>query len=292
MNIKNIFKIAIPLVVALLFWSAITVLLNNDVNKLSSGKTYSGLVINNNKLIEYDINKSYQFNNISERSIIIRLDDVQGYLWNKTSIRIIDTVLEKNMSITLGVIPERSIDKDILLKNYLISNINDPRIEIAQHGTTHDPNEILNLSEEETYNKTNIGFKTIIDILGVKPITYIPPNNEHNANSTKALSKLGFKILSSKKESYTFDGNMVHVGYDVQTMYSFAKEPIPINEIIDGCNESLNSKNLCVIMVHPQDFHQGTNRTIDEQRFNKFIGLLDGLNRLNARSVTFKDLMK
>lgn len=279
----------IPLVVGLLFWSTLIGLFLNNNNKLNSDIS---LAKTNSQLIEYDINDSYQFGITSEKFIILRLDDVQGYLWSQTSTRIIDAVLEKNMSITLGVIPERNIDKDLILKNYLLNKINDPRIEIAQHGTFHNYNEISLLNEDETYNLTNIGLEKIKNILGVKPITYIPPNNEYNINSTKGLSKLGFKIFSSKKGLFFFDGNMINVGYDIQTMYSFEKEPVPINELVDECIKSLNSKNLCVIMIHPQDYHQSDNRTIDEKKFEKFIELLDKLKGLNVKSITFKDLIK
>lgn len=103
----------------------------------------------NYQLSSYD-NQS-GFNLPVEKVIILRMDDVQGYAWNRLVINLTDAVLSKNMSMTLGVIPDRDINNDTVIKKYLLEKIKDPRIEIAQHGTTHTENEFLNLSENDTY---------------------------------------------------------------------------------------------------------------------------------------------
>lgn len=293
MNIKNIYKIIISFVIVISFWSVLigNSLLSN-INSILDNESNNGLYKDNYSIIEYKINDSYQFGFPFEKAVILRLDDVQGNLWRDVSIKLIDTVLEKNMSITLGVIPYRDIDKDTVINNYIHSKIDDPRIEIAQHGTKHTEDELLYLSENETYELTKLGLEKMINVLGIKPITYIPPYNEYNQNATKALSRLGFKILSSQKEKYDFDGNMIHVGYDVETKYSNGTELIPIGEIIKSCETSLKDKNMCVIMIHPQDYVGDDHRTIDEIKYNKFITLLNELKKLNTKYITFKDLLK
>lgn len=231
-----------------------------------------------------------RFNLPTEKVIILRMDDVQGYAWNKIVINLTDTIIGKNMSVTLGVIPDRNVDKDATIKKYLLEKIKDRRIEIAQHGTNHTENEFLNLSELDTYSLAKLGLENMTRMFGVYPVTFIPPYNEYNRNTTRALSKLGFKIISGRGKEYRDDGNMMYIGYDTQTKYSDQKELIPVNKIIDACNVALDEKNICVIMIHPQDYVKNDGKTLDEDRYVEFVELLDELKKFHAKSSTFRDL--
>lgn len=246
----------------------------------------------NQNYSEYSYVNQSKFNLPTEKVIILRMDDVQGYTWSEIVINLTDTVIRKNMSITLGVIPDRRVNNDTVIKKYLLEKIKDPRIEIAQHGTTHAENEFLNLSELDTYSLAKSGLEKMIDIFGIYPVTFIPPYNEYNKNITGALSTLGFKILSGKEKEYKFDGNMMYIGYDTLIKHSDQKELISIDKIIDDCSKSLEEKNICVIMIHPQDYVKEDRKTLDEDKYIKFVELLDELKKLDAKSITFRDLLK
>jgi len=236
-------------------------------------------------------NSLNQFNMSTDRTIILRLDDVQAWAWNKITINLTETILEKNMSITLDVIP-KYIETDPTIKNYIISKLNDPRVEIAQHGTNHTEDEYANLSESESYYLAKSGFDKIIKTFGIKPITFIPPHDAYNENITRALSKLGFIIFSAKQGEYKFDGNMFYLGYTVSTK-DFDKEELNnVDEVVNKCKINLQLTNVCVIMIHPQDYANSDLITLNTTRYSSFIKLLDELNSLNATFSTFRDLIE
>lgn len=278
MNFK-MFYIIIPLIVGALFFSALISEIHLNENIINTI---------NETVMKYKINESYQFHKPIERSIILRMDDVQGGLWEDISIKLINTVLDNNMSITLGVIPMRD---NARMNNYLRGITNNTRIEIAQHGTYHNPNEILNLTDKELYDLTLQGKDKLMHDIGIEPITYIPPYNANGQNSTKVLKSLEFKIFSSEP-SFLFDGNMINVGLDTQTKVGSTKDLFPIDYIIDNCKSSLEQKNICVITIHPQDYTEHDNRTLDIEKYNMFMIMIDKLKQLNATSTTFKDLIK
>lgn len=242
-------------------------------------------------IINYvDINKSYKVVFPTEKSIIIRLDDVQGYLWRDLTINLTDTVLSKNMSITLAVIPTR-INKDIIMKKYLLNISRNNKVEIAQHGFNHTVDEFNNLSINDSYNSILSGSEIIEKILRVNPITFIPPYNTYNNNTSYVLSTLNFMILSGSRDEYSIGNNISRIGFNTETKYSNQTELIPVDDILNECKISLDNRNICVIMVHPQDYID-SNKLMNATKYNEFINLLDGIKSLHVKSITFKDLIK
>jgi hypothetical protein len=226
----------------------------------------------------------------TERVIILRLDDVQGYSWRNETINLTDTVLAHNMSITLSVIPDSKLDLDSESRHYLIEKSKDSRVEIAQHGLKHKPYEFLNFNETEAYNAILSGSNDLTNLLRVKPVTFIPPYNSYNKNTTIALSKLNFSIISADRDEYGFADNLAILGYNAETKKTSDTELTPIPIILNKCNTSLNEKNICVIMVHVQDYVE-KNGNMNNTKYNEFVKLLNSLKSLNAKSITFKDLI-
>jgi Uncharacterized protein conserved in bacteria (DUF2334) len=227
----------------------------------------------------------------AEKVIILRMDDVQGYLWRDLSINLTDTVLANDMSITLAVIPDRAFDSDSIMRLYLIEKSNDNRIEIAQHGFKHNIDEFLYLNESEAHDSILSGLDTIMNLLKVKPVTFIPPYNTYNNNTTIALSKLDFSIISGEMDDYGYINNVASFGFNTKTKNSTDNELIPVDTIFDECNKSLQEKNICVIMIHPQDYAD-SNGMMNNTKYIEFVKMLNGLKSLGARSITFKDLVK
>ena len=286
----------------IIFWSTLIIssslgFFNPILGSIGSslGLDIIGLDINlesNQKLryIEDSNNGSCQFNIPSERTIIFRLDDIQDYVWRDIAINITDDILKRNMSITLGVIPE-SIGKDNKLKKYLLDKVRNPRIEIVQHGLRHSYFEFRNISENDAYNSIDSGRKKIVDTLGIYPITFIPPNNEYNQNTTTALSELGFKIVSAKEGEYKSEGNLSFIGLTKQTKEKEYDNLSSIDYIKNGCDISFGKNNLCVINVHPQDY-ANKDGSINNDLYIEFIKLLDELEKMNVKFNNFKDNIK
>lgn len=274
---------------------------NNNYRSQDNAKVidyyHLGLNSKNNILIKNNdsnstANKKCQFIFPKEKTIIIRLDDVQQYAWNNIVMNITNDILKRDMAITLGVIPH-GIGNDKIITNYLRNKIKDSRIEIAQHGTNHIDYEFKYLNRSKTYDLALSGLEEIVESLGIRPITFIPPNNEYNGNTTEVLAELGFAILSTKDE-YKFDGNMVHIGLTIQTKYLDSEKLVPIEDILSSCNVSLEQKNICVISIHPQDYVDRKDN-FDKNKYNRFIKLLNELKKLKKlgiRFATFKDLIR
>jgi hypothetical protein len=184
------------------------------------------------------------------------------------------------MSVILGVIPI-NINRDV--KKYILNNINDKRVEVAQHGTNHT-RELQNFSELGQYIVLKTGFDEIIKGFNVYPVTFIPPYNSYDVNTMKALSKLGFKVLSADKGKYKIDKNIMNIGYTVTSKDN-------IENILSDCNKSLNQKNICVVIIHPQDYLSEDQR-LNDKKYIEFVNMLDKLNELNIKFATFKDLIK
>ncbi len=58
--------------------------------------------------------------------------------------------------------------------------------------------------------------------------------------------------------------------------------------ILDNCRNTLANNKTCIVMIHPQDFT--TNNKFDENKYKEFLKLLDGVKRLNANVVNFRDI--
>lgn len=263
----KLYKTKLKISLVILFWMILIIASPIYMEKLTKD-SYSNIC-------------SYKGANIrfpTEKVIILRMDDVE-INWKNPVMILTDTILSKNISVTLGVVPTQIDDE---LKKYLIGITKDPRIEIAQHATYHIKNEFKNLSKSEKYNIIKLGNEKIKDTLGMKTITFIP--NDDLNQDTNVLSELGFEIVSTGKNEYRYDENLLIIGTTKQTSNS--------KDIIDSCKILLEQKNVCVINIHPQDYINKTTNTLDNSRYDKFVELLDQLKMLNTKFVTFKDLLK
>ena len=69
---------------------------------------------------------------------------------------------------------------------------------------------------------------------------------------------------------------------------------VPLDNILNDCKKGLAENNLCVVMIHPQEFLEAEKvdneiRNIDEEKYNeRFITLIDQLDELGAEFTTFK----
>jgi peptidoglycan/xylan/chitin deacetylase (PgdA/CDA1 family) len=289
-KIKLYLKVIVCLFIVAIFWSSLLFGSPLYLVKVSENLIIKNDVDVNQPVIRYIDNQNLRAEKPTERAIILRMDDVQGYLWRALVINLTDSMLQKNMSVTLAVIPNRSLNDDVVMRKYLLDKIKNPRIEIAQHGFNHKENEYLNISEADAYNITRSGQDILRNYLRVDPVTFVPPYDEYNSNTTKTISELGFKIISAKKNEFQFNENIAYIGFNEETKISNQNNLIPVPDVLNACNKSLNDRNLCVIVIHPQDY--ADNGIMNRTRYSEFVDLLEGLKNLNAKSATFKDLLK
>lgn len=266
-------------IVIIVFWS--TLLGNNPlyISEIVEGKVndLQTLIVYERGLIPAQ----------HEKFVIIRIDDVQAYAWRDVTKRLVDTILANNMSVVLAVIPSRDLPNDIETKNMLVEYSRDERVEIAQHGLLHTPDEFINLTYDDAKSKIEEGRHVLVKELKIEPITFIPPYNTYSNGTEQALIEEGFTILSSGRNELEFKPNITIMGFNSESKVSSSDGLIPVTEVLAKCSDSLSERNVCVIMLHLQDY--ATNGVLDEKKFEKFKILLNGINE---KTTTFRKMTR
>ena len=222
-------------------------------------------------------------NQLKEKKIVIRVDDVQqGYL-NEVSRRMIVDAAEREMKLVLGVIPRNfSEDKEMVsfLKEYFGS------VEIAVHGWKH--------SVDGNYNMPEFGEVDYVDAVRMladakrefsvfpewKAYTFIPPQNEISREGRRALVDVGYRVLSSDgkarndKTTSTYDWS--------------ARKLADPKAVAAECGKALEVRGICVIMTHPQDY--ATSHKFDAEKYISYIELLNQIELLDASVTTFAEI--
>lgn len=292
---KNILKSAIVILIILLIsFSYIYVIGNelfgnfNDKNTPMSTDDITNDTSNDSIILtNIELHKNLTYVSPTMPSYILRLDDVQSPAWSNVSIQIINDTLSRNMSIAIGVIPNRDMHDANNITGFIKSNSNNSRLEIAQHGFNHVNYEYANIDINETQLITMKGLRKLYYNYGVCPTTFIPPNNRINNPDT--LYDMGFRIVSGNDDTQC--NNTISVGYTTTTKWSEKGVLEDPDIIIASCNESFKKQNLSVIMMHPQDFVGNDKRTLDPAKYQNYLELLDKLNETGAQSITFRDLL-
>ncbi len=220
-------------------------------------------------------------------TVVLRLDDIGKNRYTDFRFKLVDEVLSRDMSITIGVIPY-GLEEDPLLVDYLLANNRNSQLEVAQHGYSHTENEFETISFQEA-NKSLYKGVTILNRFGVFPITFIPPSNVYSQDTISALNKQGFKIVSARENEYFFDGNLFYLGKTTETYDFYNKMFIPVDEILSECRTSFDLTNICVIVLHPQDYL--TNGVLDDEKYASFVSLLQRLEEMNVISVNPRDFL-
>lgn len=224
---------------------------------------------------------------VTEPSIVVRIDDIQDH-----NVPLKDMIIEgmrRNISLTLGVIPDR-IGHEPEFDEFLRGISQNSRIEIAQHGTNHTPTDI-NITEQEM----NKGFDRIIAELGVVPVTYIPPYNTMTPEAKEVVGKK-FKIISLSGGAFKSGEQYAEISQDVETfdyegLYSSHKGPSSVEDVIRDCRIAINKKNLCVVTFHPQELSTDIENAVDINASNylHYMVLLDNLQKMNATFITLSN---
>lgn len=215
----------------------------------------------------------------NSKKIIIRIDDVQAFWLRDVQIKMLDELIRRNIPALLGVIP-LNINEDEKLFNYLKTN--NCKFEIAMHGWDQGKDsgylipEFKDLNKEEALEKITLGKFTLEEISQKPLLTFIPPNNKYSTGTKIALIESGFKIISAEGNGL-FDRTATSYDWDNKIM-------VPPENIASSCQTSLNKFDLCVIMIHPQDY---TSRgELDEDKFINYLKLLDELEKLDGMFTT------
>lgn len=224
---------------------------------------------------------------VGERNIILRVDDIQAYAWWESQERIIKDAMDRDMTLVLGIIPYVSKINNFQDDKRIYNLVKENRcsVEIALHGYTHqgEEGEFADLSFEEADKKIRKGLE-ILNKIEPNVLTFIPPNNKISNESLKALNSYGIEIVSAGylEGDYGFTSSV----FDWEN-----KKLENYSDVINECNEILNQNKTCIIMIHPQDY-VNENGELDEKKYKNYLGLLNGIEELNATIVNFRDMSR
>lgn len=220
----------------------------------------------------------------TSKMALIRLDDVQAFAWAQVSTRLMDDARERGIPLVLGVIPH-GIEDDRTMYEYLRQH----RCfhEIAQHGWDHgmetqgEVPEFRDAGYDEAHADITRG-RRILETLARERLTaFIPPNNEMSPDAYRAVEEAGIPVVSSAGVG-RFDFHATTFDYRDDVITSAP-------EVLSDCAARTEAHDLCVVMVHPQDFT--TAGGIDEAKYRIYLDVLDGLAREGYTFVRFRDLI-
>jgi predicted deacetylase len=236
-------------------------------------------------LVEFALNPCEPIEmEITDKMVVLRIDDIQGYAWAEISQKMIDDAQKRGIVPVLGVIP-KGLEEDIEFYSYLRKvRCN---TELALHGWDHinEEDEIRGefsgLSKKEARDKVEKGLK-VLEILNRRKVkTFIPPNNEISDGAREILENKEF-IVSS------FGDRMLD--YSVSTYDYPSKKFVDSQEVVKECERFFEKQNLCIIMTHPQNFVD-ENNNLDEDAYSHYLNTLDKLIEQDASFVTFEHLL-
>ncbi len=224
----------------------------------------------------------YTYARESGKLAVLRIDDIQAFAWRDISERMTRDALARHIKPVLGVIP-LNLKDDARMYKYLRSVRCE--VEMALHGWDNKVSdegvaEFERLSEEEAEEKISRG-KEVLEWLAREDIvTFIPPNNIYSEGTGRALQKAGFKYVTSEGAA-EFD-------YHATTYNFSASRLVPTDEVVDACKRRFEAGEICVVMMHPQDFASGDK--LDEAKYAVYLSVLDAMAREGTSFVRFKDL--
>lgn len=223
----------------------------------------------------------------SEFNVILRLDDVQAYGWSDVSMQMMKDAHVYNFPIVAGIIP-KNISEEPRLVHFLRRNA--CNIEFALHGYDHGEisdyvavvGEFQEINYTDAIDKLQAGKKEIATIGPVSVVTFIPPQNMISVEGELALRDENL-YLSKTGNSY-FDIDAKTWSYEYQ-------EPISATEVMRDCQRSYSAgDNLCVIMLHPQDYVDSEG-VLDMKKYEEYRKLLHLVSRSEVAVVRFSDMI-
>lgn len=217
----------------------------------------------------------------NKNKIIIRMDDVQAYAWSAPSIKIMSHTLKNSIPMVIGVIA-KDIEQDRKIVRFIKKN--DCNLEVAYHGWDHNKAdgspEFVDIYQVQAREKIVKGKNSLKHLTKSSIKTFIPPENKLSENLKEVVEKEKFTIISSEgKGKYDYSAST----------YDFVNETKNnLEDTVEKCEEKIKENNLCIIMLHPQDYV--TNNRLDKNKFDTYKALLERLGELNAEFTTFEKI--
>ncbi len=240
--------------------------------------------------------------------IVFRSDDI-GPVWDdESAIYITEIFRKRNVSHVISVVPANihgmKLYEDPVIADYLGSIKDDESIEFALHGYDHTFHEFEDIALDGSSNsamyKITEGSRILEDVVGVAPVSFVPPYGVYNDNTLAAMKSMGsMNIMSSCPYDVNRDrafGKVDGIIYIPTTTFFYDWEGGHHNTregIIRSCEYSLGESGICVITLHHQMFRDDEGK-MDVEEVQVLIDVIEWAKSKEedgtARIVLLKDV--
>ena len=204
--------------------------------------------------------------------VAFRFDDVQDYWLNDVQVQFMNTFVEKEIPLTIGIITGAFGD-DTKVFNFVKEQNEKKIFEIASHGAEHLP--FTEFSKEQQNSQLKQSIQDIEEKLDVTPKTFIPPQNRFNEDTVQVTMDNGFthfssSLLHGESPPFPLKGEKLYRFPEISTTGTFDPEKnifvgVPHEETLSKTLEGLNTYGFAVIVSHPQEFSTIINGTYTNQ---------------------------
>lgn len=231
-------------------------------------------IIKTEKTIPENIEDTY----VDDESILscncvsFRFDDVQDYWLNDVQIAYIETFVEKNIPLTVGIISD-SFGSDQKITKVIKDATSKNKLEIASQGIGNAPFSDFSKQEQDDLIKQSI--TKIIESVGTRPQIFVPPQNKYNEDTKQVLidnkfTHISSSILLGESSPFPLKGESLYRFPETATTGKYSIEQkmfvgLPSNSTYSDAVDSLKKYGFAVITSHPQEFAVIQNGTYTNQ---------------------------
>jgi len=200
--------------------------------------------------------------------VAFRFDDVQDFWLNDVQIQLMNTFVENNIPLTIGIIAD-SFGDDSKILEFVNHQNNKKNFEIASHGIGNTP--FTEFSKDEQESKLRESVQKIKEELDVITKIFIPPENRFNEDTKQILIDNGFTHISSSllhgdPPPFPLKGEKLYRFPEISTTGIFDPEKnvfagVSHEETFSQTLDGLEKYGFAVITTHPQEFSTIINGT-------------------------------
>jgi peptidoglycan/xylan/chitin deacetylase (PgdA/CDA1 family) len=262
------------------------------------------------------LNSNFKVSNsnpVSCNCVAFRLDDVQDDYLTKPQIAVMNVFMERNLSLTVGIIGHDIGKDDKLVSSYMkerrVKDSNkSPKdaIEIANHSWDHEHFQKLTIDEQsDSIRKAS---EKIKNIFGVTPTIFIAPYGEFNNDTILAVRENNMRYFSADLRDHqpysahpndtiyhlpetAFTGGCTNCDKENASWYG-----VPHEKTLSQINGSLSKYGFAVVMMHPDEYsigHEEYNpqNDIDREQIRELEVLIDKIQEEGLSIVTIGDMI-
>ena len=217
--------------------------------------------------------------------VAFRFVTIQDYWLNDVQTRIIDTFIQNNAGLTVGIIGEL-FGNDAKLTNYLKNKVSgNNNIEIANNGWSYKS--FSDLTEIEQNNQLKQSNEHLTKIFGETPSVFIPPYDIFNEDTITSMKANNMNHISSNIKNdpppYNSKSEIHHFPASSSTGI-FATgfnliQSVDNEKILKNIQTNLDSDGFAVVTLSPQEFSETENdkyvNQINEKQIHELELLLE-----------------